>query len=75
MEMPDLDDIFDNDRIRVPRAPDVSPDDLPPEWRELYESRAAIREYSGGLPRELAEHYALLDTLELMRTWDQYPTY
>lgn len=56
-------------------APDLSPDDLPAEWREMYRERVAIRVVSGGLPRELAEHYALLDTLELMHEWDKYPKY
>ncbi len=56
-------------------APDITPDDLPAEWRDMYRERAAIRELSGGLPRELAEHYALLDTLELMKTWNDYPKY
>ncbi len=74
MELLDLDAIFNNDRPTVPRPPDVKPDDLPPEWRATYRERAAVRELSGGLPRELAEHYALLDTLELMKTWEQYPT-
>ena len=41
----------------------------------MYRKRAAIREVSGGLPRELAEHYGLLDTLELMKTWEQNPNY
>ena len=36
-------------------APDVKPDDLSAEWREVYNERAAIREMCGGLPRELAE--------------------
>lgn len=49
-------------------TPDVKPDDLPGEWQAVYHERAAIRELDGGLPRELAEHYALLDTLELMKT-------
>jgi hypothetical protein len=48
-------------------APDLTSDDLPADLREDYEERAAIREYDGGLPRELAEHYALLDALALMR--------
>ena len=48
-------------------APDVKPDDLPAEWQAVYHERAAIREMDGGLPRELAEHYGLLDTLELMK--------
>jgi hypothetical protein len=56
-------------------TPDLTPDDLPAEWRDMYRERAAIRELDGGLPPELAEHYALLDTLELMRTWDQYQAY
>ena len=68
MKLLDLDSIFDNDRIRVPRAPDLKPDDLPPMWKELYEEYAAIRELSGGLPRELAEHYALLDILKEMKS-------
>jgi hypothetical protein len=48
-------------------CPELTPDDLPAEWRDEYEERAAIREYDGGLPRELAEHYALIDILALMR--------
>ncbi len=67
MELLDLDAIFDNDRLAVPRLPDVNPDALPAEWQAVYHERAAIREVCGGLPRELAEHYALLDTLEQMR--------
>jgi hypothetical protein len=56
------------------RAPDLTPDDLSAAWREVYEERAAIREYDGGLPRELAEHHALLDVLDLMKTKSrQYP--
>ncbi len=35
-------------------APDVKPDDLPAEWRDVYRECAAIRELSGGLPREPA---------------------
>jgi hypothetical protein len=53
-------------------TPDVKPDDLPERWRDVYRERAAIRELSGGLPRELAEHYALLDTLELMKAWERH---
>ena len=33
--------------------------------RELYEERAAVREFDGLLPRELAEALALLDVLRL----------
>jgi hypothetical protein len=48
-------------------APSLTPDELPPEWRQEYEERAAILEYDGGAPRELAEHYALLEVLEQMK--------
>lgn len=65
--LPDLDRIFDNDRPRVPRAPDIKPEDLPPDWRKAYQERAAIREFTGGQPRELAEHYALCEVLEQMK--------
>ena len=37
----------------------ATPDDLPAEWRDLYEERAAIREYEGGQAREHAEAAAL----------------
>jgi hypothetical protein len=39
---------------------------LPPDWREVWEERAAIREYSSGMLREDAELFALGD-VELMR--------
>ena len=53
-------------------TPDANPDNLPAEWRAVYRERAAIRE-SGGMPRELAEHYALLDALKLMKRWERCP--
>lgn len=74
MGLLDLADCFDDDRPAVPRLPDLSPDDLPPEWREVYHERAVIREVCGGLARELAEHDPLLDTLELMQTEEPYTT-
>lgn len=40
------------------------PADLPDPWRELYEERAAIREFDGGQPREHAEAEALKEILE-----------
>ncbi|MCC7291376.1 MAG: hypothetical protein IT449_04845 [Phycisphaerales bacterium] len=43
------------------------PADLPEPWRELYEERAAIREYDGGQAREHAEAAALSEILEGMR--------
>src|SRR3954462_270455 len=36
---------------------------LEPDLRELFEERAGIVEFEGGLPREEAESYALLDVI------------
>jgi hypothetical protein len=41
--------------------------DLPADWHELWDERAAIMEYDGGLPRERAEALALADILDQMR--------
>jgi hypothetical protein len=56
-------------------SPDDLPESLPGDWHVRWDERAADLEQIAELPRELAEHFALLDTLELMRTWEQYPTY
>jgi hypothetical protein len=45
----------------------VRPEDLPVDWREHYEERAAIMEADGGLDAESANAAALADTLEVMR--------
>lgn len=45
----------------------MKPADLPPEWREFYEERAAIREYDGRYIRSLAETLAMKETLEAMK--------
>jgi hypothetical protein len=45
----------------------LTPDELPPDWHQLWDERAAIMEYDGGLPRERAEALALLDVLGQMR--------
>jgi hypothetical protein len=45
----------------------LAPEDLPEPWRELYEERAAIREYDGGQAREHAEVEALREILAMMR--------
>ena len=37
----------------------VKPDQLPADWHFLWDERAAIMEYDGGLPRERAEAEAL----------------
>lgn len=58
-----------------PRAPPtVSPaspapmtaEQLPPDWREMFEERAGIMEFDANLPREVAERLALRDILALM---------
>jgi hypothetical protein len=43
--------------------PVVSPSDLPPDLYELWQERAGIRQFDGGLPREQAEALALTDVL------------
>jgi hypothetical protein len=43
------------------------PEDLPEEWRWLYEERAAIREFDGRQAREHAEAEALTETITMMR--------
>ena len=50
---------------RVSLSMDV--DDLPGDWRVWFEECAAIKEYHGHLPRELAEAQALAEAIELMR--------
>jgi hypothetical protein len=46
------------------------PDDLPPEWREEYEERAAIMEFDGGMSRPEAEAAALRDVARRIgREW------
>ena len=42
------------------------PPDLPGEWWQLWDERAAIMEYDGNLPRERAEALALDDILKQM---------
>jgi hypothetical protein len=41
-------------------------DALPPEWREQWAERAAIREFDGGLSRAVAEALALAEVRRLM---------
>jgi hypothetical protein len=66
----DLDAIFHPERTR-PQLPDISPDELPSDWRASYEERAAIMQYDGGLPKEHADAAALAETLEQMRAHGQ----
>ena len=45
----------------------VTPEDLPAEWHFIWDERAAIMEFDGGLPREQAEAEALAATLAEMK--------
>ena len=47
-------------------AVELTPDDLPWDWRIEWEERAAIREYDGGQAREHAEAEALREVVEMM---------
>lgn len=38
--------------------------DLPPEWREHYEERAAIFEFDANMSRSDAEWFALIEAVE-----------
>ncbi len=44
----------------------IQSSDLPVEWWQLWDERAAIMEYDGKLPRERAEALALADILNQM---------
>lgn len=44
----------------------MTPDELPPDYREWFEERAGIREFQGHEPREVAEAEALKETLAAM---------
>lgn len=67
--MLDLETIFDPDRTAPTLAPVLCtmPEALPPDWWVVWDERAAIMEYDGGLARERAEALALADILEQMR--------
>ena len=54
-------------RPAPPAWADFGPDDLPGDWRVEFEERAAIKEYDGGLPRELAEAEALAKIVTQIR--------
>ena len=44
----------------------ITVEDLPGDWRCVFEERAAIMEYHGQLSRELAEAKALDETVRMM---------
>jgi hypothetical protein len=48
-------------------SPPLLPDRLPPDWHFLWDERAAIMEFDGGLPRERAEAGALNDIFQVMQ--------
>src|SRR5262245_20590771 len=48
-------------------AESLTPADLPGDWHFLWDERAAIMTYDGGLPRERAEALALADVFQQMR--------
>ncbi len=61
-----LEDLF------LPKADRAtSPSDLSEYWREMYEERAAIREYYGGQVREHAEAEALAEVIAAMNRQNQ----
>jgi hypothetical protein len=47
--------------LTYPRTPSIRVEDLDAEWRVVWEERASIMEYNGGLPRERAEAEALAE--------------
>ncbi len=61
------------ERLRAIRAGDdqpmdiITPDELPPVWREFYEYPAAAREFDGGQAREHAEAEAFTETIRAWR--------
>lgn len=83
--MVDLNAIFDPDqaerRLRL-RLQDAEQGDtlggfgvadLPADWHLLWDERAAIMEYDGGLPRERAEALALAGIIARMRRVGNVP--
>ena len=60
------------ERLRAVRAGDdlpidiITPDELPPVWREFYDYRAAVREFDCKQAREHAEAEAFT---EAIRAW------
>ena len=45
----------------------ITVDDLPGDWRCVFEERAAILEYDGGLSREEADRQALIEICNRMQ--------
>jgi hypothetical protein len=53
--------------------PRMTPDELPGDWHFLWDERAAIMEFDGGLPRERAEVLALWEILQEMERASESP--
>jgi hypothetical protein len=51
----------------LPTVRNIGVGDLPADWQYVWEERAAIMEYDGGLSKKHAEAAALVDTLVVMR--------
>jgi hypothetical protein len=62
-----LNSLFMEPAVSLTPGPGITLADLPADWHELWDERAAIMEYDGGLPREHAEAAALSEILKLMR--------
>ncbi len=60
--------------VMRPCPRDVLAEDLPAFWRELYDKRAAIREFHGGQAREHAEAEALAEVVGRMRAAGSWST-
>ena len=57
---------------RESAAAELTPADLPADWRVEWKERAAVREYDGGQAREHAEAEALGEIIARMRTAGAY---
>jgi hypothetical protein len=56
---------FLNSLFEIPR--ELTPTDLPLDWYLEWDERAAIMECDGNMPRESAEHFAVLDIFKQMK--------
>ena len=66
--MLDLASIFDVDDPPLSRrAPPCSATELPVQWWLMWDERAAIKEFHGGMLREQAEAQALAEVIGMMQ--------
>ncbi|MGB2986942.1 MAG: hypothetical protein WBE26_13805 [Phycisphaerae bacterium] len=59
--------------LSVSWRPEITPADLPADWRIEWEERAAVREYEGGQAREHAEAETLRGIVERMKAAGEFP--